>query len=195
MYAFFNTKIEKKSIYLEYYKELYTTIEKLGFKHIDKSFISRLSSMNKSNEKNDELTYNAHYFHEINKFIKNSNINIFECTVSSLEIGYQVKTSLEYNKPTILFYLKENPPHYLIYETNDKLVHKLVDPKNLEKSMKGVLEDAKKRSDKRFNFFVNPQTLLYIDKASEKAGVTKSQFVRSLIFEEMIINNEKNNAQ
>jgi len=47
------------------------------------------------------------------------------------------------------------------------------------------LEEAKRRMDVRFNFFVSPKILAYLDWVAQKRMVPRSVFLRNLIEKEM----------
>ncbi|PIU73395.1 hypothetical protein COS78_02610, partial [Candidatus Shapirobacteria bacterium CG06_land_8_20_14_3_00_40_12] len=55
----------------------------------------------------------------------------------------------------------------------------------LESGLRKVLDEASKKSDVRFNFFVNPKILAYLDWVAQKRMVPRSVFLRNLIEREM----------
>jgi len=54
---------------------------------------------------------------------------------------------------------------------------------NLAQVVSDVIEDAKHSADKRFNFFISPSLLSYLEEESKKFDMTKSAFIRRLILE------------
>lgn len=67
----------------------------------------------------------------------------------------------------------------------EKLIIKQYNEKNIKKVIKEAIDIARERRDKRFNFFISPKLLEYLEKASFNDGVTKSKFIRNLITEHM----------
>jgi predicted DNA-binding protein len=51
----------------------------------------------------------------------------------------------------------------------------------LDQVIRDAVEKAQSLADKRFNFFISPSLLSYLNKASKEEGVTKSTFIRNLI--------------
>lgn len=119
------------------------------------------------------------------KKIKDSDINLFECSLHSLSIGFMIEKSLEAHKPTIVLYLEDNNPHFLDGIEDEKLIVRSYNDKNLNDILAEALKEAKIRGDKRFNFFISPMLLSYLEKASKEKGVTKSTFIRNLLLDHM----------
>lgn len=125
------------------------------------------------------------YFNQTIETLKSSDINVFECTSPSLGIGFQVEKSLEYNKPTVILYFKGHIPHFFAGTDNEKMILREYTVETAKSVIESSIEDAKHMADKRFNFFISPSLLTYLENASKKKGITKSTFIRNLILEHM----------
>ncbi|MFZ2206921.1 MAG: hypothetical protein WA061_06295 [Microgenomates group bacterium] len=137
------------------------------------------------NLENGGLKAQNEYFNNTIETIKNSDVNIFECSSPSLGIGFQVERSLEYNKPTIILYLKGHVPHFFAGTDNEKMLLKEYTVSTAKEVVESSIEEANHIADKRFNFFISPSLLTYLENTSKKMGITKSTFIRSLIVEHM----------
>lgn len=127
----------------------------------------------------------AEFYKKKIKGIQQSDICIFDATNSSLAIGFVIQKSLEYNKPTVILYYKDHTPYFLSGIEHEKLIIHSYNEKIIKKVLREVIEIACEKRDKRFNFFISPKLLDYLERASSMEGVTKSKFIRNLIFEHM----------
>lgn len=117
--------------------------------------------------------------------IRNSDICIFDTNLHSSGIGYLIRESLQEGKPTIVLYT-QNEPYFIAGIEDDKLILRHYTNKTtLKKIVKEALDIARERRDKRFNFFISPKLLEYLEEASKNEGLTKSKFIRNLILKHM----------
>ena len=174
------------------YLAIHQIIDELGYTHTDTSLkniesIEFYTALDSGGHKAYENLYKEKIDH-----IKDADICIFECSFPSLSIGYQIEKSLEYNKPTIILYVKGQLPYFLKGMENDKLItsHYSLSP-SFKNELKNILDSAKHIADKRFNFFISPMQLNYLNNVSRELGVTKSTHIRNLIAEDMHRRNKK----
>lgn len=185
MKIYFTASVRGKKFYEVFYKKIYDAIENLGYKHTDKLlFETSVEDFYKKLEKGGHKAY-VYFYNRTLTNIRTSDINVFECSLPSLGIGFQVDKSLEFSKPTVVMYLKDHIPHFIAGTTNEKLILKMYDKNNLKDVLKKALEEAKQRSDKRFNFFISPYLLNYLQSIAKKQGITKSSFIRKLVLDDM----------
>jgi predicted DNA binding CopG/RHH family protein len=57
--------------------------------------------------------------------------------------------------------------------------------KDLKKVVSEALEQSREKRDKRFNFFISPKLLEFLEQSSNSEGITKSKLIRNLIVEHM----------
>jgi hypothetical protein len=158
----------------KYYQNVFDEIEKLGHKHLDDDLL-KFSEIKFHSQKNL-------YQKKINS-IQEAEVCVFETTISSSTIGYLIKKSLDIGKPTIVLYLKDNLPHFLLNVKEEKLIIRNYTNQNLKNIIKETLIQANRFRNKRFNFFITPDLLAYIEETSKKMNITKSTFIRNLINE------------
>jgi hypothetical protein len=185
MKIFFMAAMQGKKLYDEYYQKIYRTIEEAGHKNLNDFIFSQSAEEFYTNLDEEGRKSHEEYYSKIIASLKAADINIFECSFPSLGVGYEVTKSIELNKPTVVLYLDDNVPHFFLGNTDEKLILKSYNSKNIKKVVLEAIEEAKQRSDKRFNFFISPHLLGYLEKTSKDLGVTKSTFIRSLILEHM----------
>lgn len=162
----------------------YDEIKKLGYDHLNDEI--------KTNAIRNVLTHNQFpdpaYIENVGGLMLNlikADICVFDVSFQSLASGYLIDKSLEAGKPTIVLYT-ENIPHILSVLNDEKLIVKnYTDEKTLKKAVKTTLEQAREKRDKRFNFFLSPKLLTYLENTSNSQGVTKSKILRDLIVDHM----------
>lgn len=168
-----------------YYKELSDAIEKLGYSLMDHYMTEYSQHDHYANlEKGGRKTYEDFYAKEI-EYLKSSDVNVLECSNASLGVGYLVNKSIEFNKPTVILFRDGHTPYLLAGISDDKVILKKVKDGSVLPSLKDALEEAKDVADKRFNFFISPQLLSYLEEVSKQQGITKSTFIRGLIRDHM----------
>lgn len=178
--------------YRDNYLAIHQTIEELGYSHTDTSLKNiKSSEFYTALDSGGHKAYEDLYKEKIDH-IKSSDVCVFECSFPSLSIGYQIDKSLEYNKPTIILYVKDQLPYFLKGMENDKLIISTYSlSPTFKNELKKILDSAKQIVDKRFNFFITPMLLNYLNSVSNTLGITKSTHIRNLITEDMRRRNKK----
>ncbi|MBI4009377.1 hypothetical protein HY357_04025 [Candidatus Roizmanbacteria bacterium] len=166
------------------YKKIHVALKELGLTHVDDESISLTNEEFLQQMRKGRQAYLQHY-HKKMKALQEADICVFETSIHSLGIGFLIDKSLTMGKPTVVLYHKDNIPYFLVGIEDDKLIVKSYDEKNLKKVLRDVITKAKEHRDKRFNFFISPRLLNYLEKISKKEGITKSKFIRNLILEHM----------
>jgi 2'-deoxynucleoside 5'-phosphate N-hydrolase len=183
MKVFFTASQRGKQEFGKYYEKIISTVKTMGFSMIEDDLFSYTqSSFYKRLDKGGRQAQIDLYREKIDH-IRQADITIFECTIPSLGIGYVVEKSLSFNKPTIILYFKNNEPYFLEGVEDEKLIIKSYSDSNIKKVLVDAMNLARERRDKRFNFFISPKLLEYLEEASKKTGITKSTFIRNLILD------------
>ena len=185
MKIFFVASQRGKEKYEKNYKAIFDTIEALGHRNLDdRMFKSTVEGFYSKMKKDGQDAYQK-LFNENVQFIKQADINIFECSWQSFSIGYMVQKSVELNKPTIVLYdeTTAHTPYFILGANEEKLIVKTYTLDNLKNTLTDAIDRASTLADKRFNFFISPSQLNYLNEQSRKQGITKSTFIRNLILE------------
>lgn len=117
--------------------------------------------------------------------VKKADVVMMEVSGHSVTMGYLISKSLDLCKPAVVFYKKGTKILFLKGINNPKLKLKEYDKQNIEKLLDEAIEEAKKEIDVRFNFFVSPKILTYLDWVAQKRMIPRSVFLRNLIEREM----------
>ncbi len=165
-------------------KKIYEEIERQGYTHLfdDTVKVTYEQFVDRLQGKKDEYSKHSN---SVIKNVQSADICVFEVSAHSLGIGFSIEKALELNKPTIVLHYEGTSPIFLSGLDDEKLILREYNDKNYKKVIKEALEIARERRDKRFNFFISPKLLEYLEKASNTEGITKSKFIRNLIVNKM----------
>lgn len=104
---------------------------------------------------------------------------------STLHIGHEITISIEKNKPTIVLFEKGKMPAQFMGLKNDRLIWVEYELGKVGVALSKAIEESKNLMDVRFNFFVSPKILNYLDWVAQKRMIPRSVFLRGLIEKEM----------
>lgn len=167
----------------EIYAQMYKTIS-LEHKMVsDKVWKWVKGGLNES-IKIDEKAKKENY-DETLKCINRADVLIMEISGHSMSMGYILSKALEINKPVIAMYREEMQPIFIAGIGDPKLILAKYTETSAEKVIWESLKKARSLIDVRFNFFVSPKILTYLDWVGQKRMIPKSVFLRNLIEREM----------
>lgn len=124
-------------------------------------------------------------YRDLSKKIKVSDIVVAEISTPSVSIGHEISYALELSKPVIVLHVPGESSSLLEGRKDERLQMVTYDIDSLKEKLDRAMEEAGKLMDVRFNFFVNPQILSYLDWVSQKKMLPRSVFLRNLIEREM----------
>lgn len=182
MKVFYSTTYKGVERYGGYFQKIADFVQELGYQLIEDKYFNKPEQYDKDMQ--DADIRQSHYKNQITS-IKKADFCIFETSTHSLGIGFMTMKSLDVGKPTIVLYHEDNVPVFLAGIEDDKLIVKKYTKDNLKKVLREAIDAARERRDKRFNFFISPKLLEYLEKTSTRQGVTKSKFIRNLITDHM----------
>ncbi len=119
------------------------------------------------------------------QLIHKSDTCIFEVNKPNYEVGHWIEYALQVGKPTILLFLDEHAPTIYQEIEDEKLLLQRYSPETCQNAIRTMCEVARDRRDKRFNFFLSPRLLHYVEETSKAQGVTKSKLLRDMISSHM----------
>ena len=110
---------------------------------------------------------------------------------STIHVGHEISLLTEKGKPVIALYKKEHKPKMFVSGEDVKIIWvEYRDESELENKLSEAIESAKKNMDIRFNFFITPPMIAYMDWLSEKKRIPRSVYLRGLLEKEMRANKE-----
>ncbi len=117
--------------------------------------------------------------------IKKADVFVAEVSTQSLSVGHEITQAINLGKPVVLLYVGDRRPTMLFGSGYSKLQMIQYDEKNCRQPLEKALEEAKKGIDVRFNFFVSPKILSYLDWVAKTKKLPRAVFLRNLIEREM----------
>lgn len=188
MKIFFSTSPRAKRDYLDNINKIYKSIRDLDHILTDDT-IEKIEEDEFNNWDSDQRQA---YFKKTMKAIKDCDVAIFEASFPSLSAGYLIGQALRANKPCIVLFTSSNKPYILDGAQNDKILLLPYTLDNLKKELENALSYAKEQNDVRFNFFISPSILQYLDWIANNRNIPRSVYLRNLIESDMKNNEEYN---
>lgn len=178
MTIYFTAAISQNDLYGKNYQQIIQCLEKLGHKviheHITKTSLEDILGSSVEDRK-------AHY-KKVMSWINKVDLVVAELSFpSTLNVGHEVSLALEKSKPVIGLYVPERDSAFFEGIQSDRFVYEEYDEENLERILQSAIQFAQDQSDTRFNFFVFPQHVAYLDEVSRKRKIPKSVYLRELI--------------
>jgi hypothetical protein len=181
MKIYFTASLRGKGEFEENYMKIARCLETMGNKmvsnHVFKNDFPTVAAQDK-----DQAVKS---YHQLIDGVKKADFFIAEVSTQSLSVGHEITQAMMLNKPVILLYSGDRKPTMLFGSDYDKLQIIQYDDASYKKLIEQALEEAKKKMDVRFNFFVSPKILNYLDWVAQKRMVPRSVFLRDLIEKEM----------
>ncbi len=191
MKVFFYASLRGKDRCGDIFLRVFHCIEKEGYTHVYKDIVSQtFDSYVKEAEEGGKDRGVKMFQKLVNQGVGKSDICVFDVSIPTIGIGFGIRHALEIGKPTIVLYNEDTyeetkSPIFLFGAQDDRLLIKGYTEKNVEKVVKEALAVARERRDKRFNFFISPNLLRYLEDTSKDQKITKSRFIRNLLVEHM----------
>ena len=181
MKIYFSASRFYKKDYLSSYKRIVDLLDEGGWEVLDSSEL-RLARLGEKVEAEKK----AELYKQMEKMMEKSEVCVFEASYpSTIHIGHEITLAMTKNKPVVVFFAKGREPILFRGLKEDKVYWVEYEPRNIAKKFAEVMELAKRNIDVRFNFFVSPKILSYLDWVAKKRMVPRSVFLRELIEKEM----------
>lgn len=166
----------------KFYERIVKSLESSGHKVISYGVTGKsISKINGQTE--DEL---VDHYKKVVKWITESDLVVVEASFpSTLHIGHEIGLALDKGKPVVILYEKGAKPFFLSGNESDKLLLTEYTDSNLEKVVEDVIDYAAEQADTRFNFFVSPSIVNYLDWVSKSKRLPRAVYLRKLIEEDM----------
>lgn len=133
----------------------------------------------------ESLKFKRENYDQSIKSLKKAELIVIEISGHSMSGGYLISQALDMNKPVIALYESDSKPIFVAGINNRKLFLLEYNEENIEQVLKKALKEVSSLIDVRFNFFVSPKILTYLDWVTQKRMIPKSVFLRNLIEREM----------
>ena len=181
MKIYFTASSRGTSDFNKQFKSIYSFISSQGHKHTsDYATESNPTEVYSSTKENNEELYKRAM-----KQMKKSDIAILEVSTHSLSMGYLIEASLAIGKPVIALYQSGHKPAFAAGISNDRFQLIEYNQGNLEDILIDALDYASSQQDTRFNFFVAPKHINFLDWVAKNKKIPRSVFLRRLIEREI----------
>ena len=183
MKIYFTASLRGKDVFGENYKLIIDLLvkndNKVYCEHITKATPEDIGAQSVEQAKS--------VYKKLIKEIKKCDLFVAEVSTQSLSVGHEITEAINLNKPVALLYIggKQNRPGLLFGADYNKLQIVEYNLDNLSIKIPEVVEEAKKNTDVRFNFFVAPKHLAYLDWVAKTKKLPRAVFLRNLIEREM----------
>lgn len=121
---------------------------------------------------------------------KQADLIVLEVSTPSFGVGQELAFALENNKPVIALHVSGKEPHLLLDRGKDFLFIGEYTRDTVKDVLRGLIEEAKDQMDIRFNFFVSPKIVRYLDWIAKHKKLPRAVFLRKLIENHMKRNKE-----
>jgi hypothetical protein len=181
MKVYFTASLRGKKDFGDYYSRIVRSLESLGYSvfsdHILKMDFGAVEKQDKEQVKK--------IYRKLISEIKKADVFVAEASTQSMSVGHEITQAMNLNKPVVVLYTGDRRPSLLFGSGYEKLLIVSYDQLNVKDVLSKAVDEAKKYTDVRFNFFVSPKILAYLDWVAQKRMVPRSVFLRDLIEKEM----------
>lgn len=188
MKIYFTASLRGKKEFGDNYKEIVKVISDLGERllsnHVLTTDFEDVASQNLGQARGS--------YDKLISYIKSSDVFVAEVSTQSLSVGHEITEAMNLGKPVIILYVGDRRPSMLFGSDYEKLQLIQYDLKDLKKILTKAFIEAKKNMDVRFNFFVSPKILAYLDWVAKHRMIPRAVFLRDLIEKEMRKDKEYN---
>ena len=182
MKAYFTASLREKDKYLANYTRIVKVMEGSGYKTLASDVLTP-GSEDKIRLQTKVERHDA--FVELTKRLKAADLVVAEISTPSISIGYEITSALELNKSVVVLHTPGTGAVMLEGMNDEKLQVVEYTLEDLDEKVRNALAEAQKGIDVRFNFFVSPKILAYLDFVAQKRMIPRSVFLRDLIEREM----------
>lgn len=174
---------------LELHKEVYLAIRKhiLDSGHI----LTRDWIPEAIDEANSNIpqTRRPDLYDEVMNAILHSDLTIFECSAPGMSVGHQITFSIEKSKPTLILLDSsgKNTGDLFIAGTNSPYLRlkNYKNPAELDKIIDDFLSNNSPTSKTRFNLVIERELNNYVEWASFKKNLSKTEIIKNAINNKM----------
>jgi hypothetical protein len=178
MTIYFTASIFQKDQYGLNYDNIVQLLEQLGHKVIHE----HITSVSLDDKKHYSAEKRKEHYRQVIKWITEADMVVAEVSYpSTINVGHEVSIALEKSKPVLGLYTKEKESTFFEGIQSDKFLYEEYDDQNLKEVLKSAIQYAQDQSDTRFNFFIFPKHVNYLDEISRKRKIPKSVYLRELI--------------
>lgn len=192
MLIYFFATTSQSQTYQQSYLEIIHTIEKLGHKVVYEPMEEDTRQQQETMTADERQGYYRKFIQQVSK----CDMVIAEVSYpSSINIGYRISIALEKNKPVLGLHVKGKASPFLDGNVSDRFLYEEYTPATLKKTIERAINFAEQHTDARFNFFISPRHINFLDFISRKRKIPKSVYLRELIERDKVANQDYKESQ
>jgi hypothetical protein len=182
MKLFYNASLTGKKLFLREYEAIYAVI-----KETEKITMLHSPVLVGTPEKvvAETISQASAYFKKLQGWIKEADVCVFEASYPSMGVGYEIAMAMQLGKSVIVLHLPDKKSEVLSGLTSDKLQMIEYTIETLSVILKKALAYAVEQQDTRFNFFVSPRIINFLDWIAKKKRIPRAVYLRRLIEEDL----------
>lgn len=174
--------------YIHFYKEIREEVIRTG-NIIPADWLGRLIKKREKRRKGNNI-YVPDLKEEGIKAISKSDCLIAEVSIPSSSVGYQIGHALSKRVPTLCLYSKvfgeKKVPQVIGVDDTSFLKVEAYSKKDLPKILKDFFSSISSSRLIKFNFIITPEIEKYIDWGAKRYNISKSEFLRQKVIDELI---------
>lgn len=182
MKAYFTASLRGKQDYGANYLAIVDSLRKMGYRVFADHILSDNAADRAVSQTDKEK---REFYKELFGWVKSSDIVVAEISYPSVSVGHEISFALELGKVVLVLHTEGNSSILLEGSNDKRLIMVSYNLNNLNTVLPKAIEEAKQASDVRFNFFVSPKILAYLDWVAKSRMIPRSVFLRDLIEREM----------
>lgn len=190
MKIFFTGSPRALKTHKESHLKIYNAIEKKG-KHLSELVINA----DPDNFYKAEYENVVKHYHDTIVNLKKADVIVAEVSMHSMSMGFLVNKALELSKPVIALYRSGHEPFFLTGIDDTLLQIIEYNDLDVEEKVTDALDYASSQQDTRFNFFVSPKHINFLDWIAKNKKIPRSVFLRRLIEKEMATDDQYSSQQ
>lgn len=179
MRVFYTTSFYGKKAYQKQYDLVREAIKRFKVDLTSPEEGNYLDVLDPRTRKRFEGNPNVLHYEAIRQGIHLADAVIIEVTHEDIQLGHEITLAIGEKKPILVLSTKE--------DFSKKIIHDyLFGAKYTPKTISSILQDffanvREMRQAKRFNMFLYPSQVDYLEKTSDKQGMNMSEYIRHLI--------------
>lgn len=186
MKVYFMASPRGKTKLSDEFDKIYHAIEKQGHENVSDFLVT--------------VDVDKFYLSDISDFFKQTVVNlkqadvcVFETTIPSLAVGHLMSLALTLSKPIVALYTGDRVPFFLSGSEDERVFIAQYSQESINKVLEDAFDFAKNQSDTRFNFFISPRHVNYLDWIAKSRKLPRSVYLRRLIESDMANNQDFKN--
>lgn len=179
MKIYFVAAISQKPQFGKYYTQIVSILEKHGaVQH------GHITDDDKTLQYVTERTEAEalEYYRQANRWISSADLVVVEASFpSTINIGHEITLAFDKGKPVIVLYKVGHDSIFLHGINSERLILAEYTEDTLEQVLSDSITFARDTADTRFNFFISPRHIAYLDWVAKVKKIPRSVYLRRLI--------------